>query len=91
LAKARARRATAAAPSPSGELRRAPVVDDAVELAPGRLALDAHGRQRRRSPRLAVRGSDADATEPEVERYDDMAIAVAFIKTRHGAIRRFQA
>jgi hypothetical protein len=73
------------------ELPGAPIVDDAIELAPRRLAFDAYSRQRRRSPRLEVRGRDADATEPEVERYEDLAIAVAFTKTRHGAIRRLQA
>src|SRR5688572_18522892 len=71
------------------ELPRAPIVDDSIELAPRRLALDAHGRERRRRSRLTIRGSDSYAAEPEVERDEDVPVAVT--KTRHVAIRRRQA
>ena len=57
------------------ELCRPPVVDDAVELAPGRLAIGTQRRQRRGGARLAVRGGDADTTEPEIERDEDVAVA----------------
>jgi hypothetical protein len=69
-------------------LRGAPIVDDPIEVAPRRFALDTHGRQRRRCSRLAIRGGDSYATEPEVERDED--VPVAFTKL-HVAIRGRQA
>jgi hypothetical protein len=73
------------------ELRGAPILEDAIELAPGRLTLGTHRRERRCRPRLEVRGGDAYTPEPEVERYEEVAIGVASTKTRHVAIRRRQA
>ena len=68
-------------PSPLGhsydELCRPPVLDDAANVGPGRPAIGTQRRERRGGANFAVRGGDAYATEPEIERDEDVAVATA--------------
>ena len=59
------------------ELRRLPVVEDAIDFGPGRPAIGAQRRERRGGANFAVCGGDAYATEPEIERDEDVAVATA--------------